>query len=544
MKRLSTIILGTLLLAGLLAGCASQSVKHMSSEQMVVTTSGQASDSARAIEPQINYFAYQYYVNGLLAEQMGDYTSAANAFARARNYSPDSYQITFSLSEAYARIGEPEKAIELLKEIYPKTADVYRLSATCFRMLNDLDNFHKSYRNVVRLDSMDAEAYSMLASLYLRDNDLDSAAWAYESLARTGEGDYRVWNQLGRIYTEKGETQKALSAYRKSLEYDNSPENLSAVVSLADIYQKTDRSDSAAYLLEDVVRKDSTNTVMLNWLVSHYTEDGKFDRALPFAIDLVAEQPDDAAQRRRLGMIYYYVDSLKQADSVFSGLVAGGDNFDLDHHFLGLIAARQNDQERARDEFLKVTEMADTLASGWANLGLAYRKLNQPEKELKAYRTGLSKVRSDEEGQVELMFMLGGAEEQYGDTDSAIETFEKLLKLSPDYHPALNYLGYMLADKNERLDYALKLISRAVDLVPENAAYLDSYGWVYYRLGKFDEAVNYLNRAAALDSDPVIFDHLGDAYQAIGKADQARDWWQKALDLNPDDVAIREKLEH
>ncbi len=543
MKRLPTIFLATLILAGMLTGCASQSVKHMSSEQITVTTSDQGSDST-AEEPQINYFAYQYYVNGVLAEQMGDYSNAANAFARARTYFPDSYQITYALAEAYARIGEPEKSIELLEEIYPKTADVYRLSATCFRMLNDIDNFHKSYRNVVRLDSTDAEAYSMLASLYLRDNDLDSAAWAYESLARTGEGDYRVWNQLGRIYTEKGETQKALDAYRKSLEFDDSPENVSAAVSLADIYQKTDRSDSAASLIEGVVKTDSTNTVMLNWLVSHYTEDGKFDRALPYAVDLVAEQPENAAQQRRLGMIYYYLDSLNQADSVFKDLVVRGDNYDLDHHFLGLIAAKQNNQECARDEFLKVTEMADTLASGWANLGLAYKKLKQPEKELEAYRTGLSKVKSDEQGKVELMFMLGGAQEQYGYADDAIETFEKLLKLSPDYHPALNYLGYMLADKNERLEYALKLISRAVDLSPENAAYLDSYGWVYYRLGKFDKAVNYLNRAAALDSDPVIFDHLGDAYQAIGKADQARDWWQKALDLNPNDVAIREKLEH
>ena len=543
MKRLSTILLATLLLAGLLAGCASQSVKQMSAEQLVVTASG-SGDSTTTEEPPINYFAYQYYINGLMADEMGDYSTAVAAFAKALNYYPGSYQISYSLAEAYARIGEPEKALDVLKKTYPRSADVYRLSAACFRMLDDIDNFHKAYRNVVRLDTTDAEAYSMLASLYLRANDLDSAVWAYESLARTGLGDYRVWNQLGRLYTEKGETNKALDAYRKSLEFDNSPENLSAVVSLADIYQKTNRSDSAASLLEDVVKTDTANTVMLNWLVSHFTEDGKFDRALPYAIDLVAEQPDNVAQKRRLGMIYFYVDSLDRADTIFSGLVSAGDTYDLDHHFLGLIAVRRGNQERARDEFLKVTEMADTLASGWANLGLAYRKLKQPDKEIETYRTGLSRVRSDDEGRVELMFLLGGAQEQNGYTDDAIETFEKLLKLSPDYHPALNYLGYMLADKNERLDYALKLISKAVDLSPENAAYLDSYGWIYYRLGKFDKAVSYLNRAAALDSDPVIFDHLGDAYRAVGKADRAREWWQKALDLKPDDVAIREKLEH
>ena len=78
--------------------------------------------------------------------------------------------------------------------------------------------------------------------------------------------------------------------------------------------------------------------------------------------------------------------------------------------------------------------------------------------------------------------------------------------------------------------------------MPENAAFLDSYGWVFYRQGKYKKAVEYLKKAVSLDSDPVIFDHLGDAYKAKGDTAQARTWWQKALELSPEDEAIKQKL--
>ncbi|MEA3297770.1 MAG: tetratricopeptide repeat protein, partial [candidate division Zixibacteria bacterium] len=83
---------------------------------------------------------------------------------------------------------------------------------------------------------------------------------------------------------------------------------------------------------------------------------------------------------------------------------------------------------------------------------------------------------------------------------------------------------------------------KAVSIEPENAAFLDSYGWAFYHLGQHREALKQLKKAAELDNDPVIYDHLGDSYKAVGNMSQARQWWRKALEQDPQNKDIKRKL--
>jgi tetratricopeptide (TPR) repeat protein len=208
---------------------------------------------------------------------------------------------------------------------------------------------------------------------------------------------------------------------------------------------------------------------------------------------------------------------------------------------MGRIAIIRKDFYRARDELRIVTNDAAAFPDAWLALGFVYRQLERRDEEIETYRAGLLKMR-DEEDAIQLYFSLGAAYEQDGEVDSAVAVFEDLLKHHPDHSPSLNYLGYTLADRGERLEHARELIERAVEMQPQNAAYLDSYGWVCYRLGLFDEAIEHLSAAASLDSDPVIYDHLGDAYKAKGDNDKAREWWEKAIEQKPDDKSILIKL--
>jgi tetratricopeptide (TPR) repeat protein len=130
-----------------------------------------------------------------------------------------------------------------------------------------------------------------------------------------------------------------------------------------------------------------------------------------------------------------------------------------------------------------------------------------------------------------------------------------VLDADPENSGALNYLGYMLADRNVRLEEAHKLVSKAVELEPQNGAYLDSMGWVYYRQNRLEEAADYLQRALRkISKDPTVHDHLGDVYFKQGKIREAIAQWQSSLkeyeannaqaDVDPGEMAkVSKKLE-
>ena len=125
---------------------------------------------------------------------------------------------------------------------------------------------------------------------------------------------------------------------------------------------------------------------------------------------------------------------------------------------------------------------------------------------------------------------------------------------NPNSAAALNYLGYMFAEAGIKLDEAAKLVNRALELDPQNGAYLDSLGWVYYRQNRLPEAENLLVQALQrIGKDPTVHDHLGDIYFKQGKTRDAIMQWQASLqeyeagvsqDMDSNEVArINKKLE-
>lgn len=133
-----------------------------------------------------------------------------------------------------------------------------------------------------------------------------------------------------------------------------------------------------------------------------------------------------------------------------------------------------------------------------------------------------------------IYYQRGIAYERLKEWDKAEPNFRKALELSPDQPQVLNYLGYSWVDMNRNLDEGLDLIRKAVELRPNDGYIIDSLGWAYYRLERFDDAVEQLERAVLITpSDPTINDHLGDAYWRVGREREARFQWQRALDGNP-----------
>lgn len=133
-------------------------------------------------------------------------------------------------------------------------------------------------------------------------------------------------------------------------------------------------------------------------------------------------------------------------------------------------------------------------------------------------------------------FDLAAAYERAGHIDSSVAAFEKIIAQEPDHHPALNYLAYMWAERGENLDRALEYVTRALKHEPDNGAYIDTLGWVYYQQGRFEDAYREHLKAAEIEPDePVILEHLGDVLMKLGRPLEARAYYRITLELGADD---------
>ncbi|MBO9450982.1 tetratricopeptide repeat protein [Tropicibacter sp. R16_0] len=151
-----------------------------------------------------------------------------------------------------------------------------------------------------------------------------------------------------------------------------------------------------------------------------------------------------------------------------------------------------------------------------------------------------------------ILYARGISHERLKQWPQAEADFRTALELEPDQPQVLNYLGYSLVEKQEKLDEALSMIERAVAARPDSGYIVDSLGWVLFRLGRYDEAVDHMERAVELmPIDPVVNDHLGDVYWAVGRTREAEFQWSRALSfIDPEDTdseadpeRIRRKLE-
>ena len=169
-----------------------------------------------------------------------------------------------------------------------------------------------------------------------------------------------------------------------------------------------------------------------------------------------------------------------------------------------------------------------------------FRINKQCDKAIKKYEN-VSKLKADSG---DIFRKLGICYEQTDQTQKAETAFGRALELNPNDSGALNYLGYWWADEGRNLKEAMELITKAVQLYPENGYYADSLGWVYFKIGNTKKAVTWLERAVELaPDDAVIHDHLGDVYWHLGRLLEARYKWQFAYQMYTDKMKRREVSE-
>lgn len=212
----------------------------------------------------------------------------------------------------------------------------------------------------------------------------------------------------------------------------------------------------------------------------------------------------------------------------------------------GLNLADIDRDEEAKKILSAAIEEKPSEYRGYLALGGVYASLKEYAEAAALYERAIDNVDTNGESFWPLYYRMGIAYERIKQWDKAEAAFKHALELSPDQPDVLNYLGYSWIDMNIHLDEGLEMIQKAVDRRPRDGYIVDSLGWAYYRLGRFEEAVTELEKATDLrPRDATINDHLGDAYWRVGRKLEATYQWAQVLgmEIEPEDsVKVQAKL--
>jgi len=455
------------------------------------------------------------------------FDQAAEVLLRASAL-PDAPDIVFiRLGFVYAQLGQTKKAIEanrLAVRKLPRLLPVRRNLYFTYLQAKQPEAALRTLHEAAAEPGTDADYLISLAELYIN--------YGRQFPEQRAQVNGKALEQLNRA--EK----KAPLTVALQLKQADALNLLGDNKGATKAYLKLLDSGNLSAPVRDILRAK---------LVEIFLRDHDHARAREQLEDLLLDNPGNASALYFLGSIAFEEKRWADAIADYQRALLFNPGFEQAHYDLASaqIAAGQGDNavktmEAARKQF--PTSFVNEYL-----LGMAYHEQKKYAEALDHLQAAEALARDGETNRLNaaLYFQLGATSERAGDRTAAEKYFEKCLTLSPDNAEALNYLGYMWAEKGEKLTRAREMIEKALKAEPDNAAFLDSMGWVCYQLGQPREAVDYLLKAVAAEPkepDATVYDHLGDAYAALKEVDKAREAWSKSLSLEASD-AVKQKLD-
>jgi tetratricopeptide (TPR) repeat protein len=443
--------------------------------------------------------------------------SSRPAFAQA---APDAY-FDFLIARHLEATGDNKGAQAQLERAVaedPKSAEVRAELAAFHLRRDDADDAEKAGKEALALDDANSEAHRVLGMLYAAKADdagRGQAAQAVEYVRQAiahlervtdnpaGLTDLNLQYTLGRLYTRAGQTDKAILALTRVV--NENPGSVQGRLALAQAYAVARKMDDAISTLEEIVDDEPR---VASTLGQFQEQAGHLEEAAASYTKALAVAPNSRELKVRR----------------ISALV-GAKDFQKAAELAGQAQTQHPDDLR----------FPQLRAHALLQMGDAPGAITVLEPVAKANP-------NDAATQLSLADLYSNA----GRKGDAEKTVRQLVVLEPGNADALNYLGYMLAERGQQLDEAIRLLRRALDIEPSNPNYLDSLGWAYFRRGDYDQAEKYLGPAAQqMPRNSTVQEHLGDILAKRGRWQDAVAAWGRALQGDGDGVnraALEKKI--
>ncbi|MGC2272369.1 MAG: tetratricopeptide repeat protein [Candidatus Sulfotelmatobacter sp.] len=456
---------------------------------------------------------------------------------------PSSEEAVTTLSLLYSDEGDTTRALQVLSSVPDagRSAKLYSALGATYEQRKEYKRAIDAYRRAIQLDRDNLDAIRGLADNLLNDGQIDAALAQYKVIADANPEDAQTYLRISEIYRRQGKYDEALESLKKA--ETMVPDALEVPYNIAVVYEAQARYDDAEKILQDLLKRTQKAD-------SSYSQSESNNRAIFM---------------ERLGMVYRDQENYPAAVQAFRQMIPLGDDNprtayqdiidtyrEAKEWSQATAVAREAVQKLPDDRDLRMVldaQLADTgdpekpladvrsMLKGtpedrevYLRLAIMYTRLKRwSDAEEALDKAGQLSTKLEDKEYV--FYLRGDAYQRQKKYDQAEGEFKKILALDPQNAAALNYLGYMNADRDVRLEESLDYIKQAVSLEPTDGAYLDSLGWVYFKLGKYDLAEANLTKASLrMGSDQTVQDHLGDLYQKTGRLKLAAAHWERAVE--------------
>lgn len=420
---------------------------------------------------------------------------------------------------------------------------------------------------------------------------IDAAIQANRDALRRDPTLLMAWQHLVAIYSERQQADELFALLAEAASQTSQDPNY--LVTIADLHLAAahlhpTRLDSAKprcrELLDRAAAQPLNDPVLAHRLAGAYRQIGELQKAEDTYLKILERNPSAPLVRENLVDIYLTTSNREAAARQLRSMIEADPTNERATYLLGALAFQENRLEEAEDFLERALVLQPLFEPAYYDLAGVKLSRDKPEEALALldrargrfprsflleFYSGLAHARGKRYAQAVrhyteaealaatgersrlnhvFYFQYGAACERKGDFAEAEQHLRKAIELSPTFSEALNYLGYMWADRGENLDEARALIERALAIEPDHSAYLDSMAWVLFKQGKAAEALEWMLKAIQHveqeeeEEDATLYDHLGDVYQALGEPAKAREAWEKSLSIESNE-AVRKKLE-
>lgn len=518
--------------------------------------------------------AADYFVKACDYDRRGLHNMAEHFYKMAHDLDTSSVILRELLVGKYVLLGKHKDALMLIKRgrtIDELTDSEKRRVAPLYVQL---EQFQHAAKAIGSLGAPSPEEHKLLGYVHERLGNLREATVYYAAGFGADPRSLPLGLKLASLYVGQGGLAKAESLY---VFLDSTfGRNADVLCGLGSLSLMRGDTTVATGFLKESVMVDSTHEQSLRTLAQIHIAQGDLDSAILFYEKLSAGSClTRYLNSRTLALLYYYNEQYDRAGQLLGSLLTDhvGD-YEL-HFYLGLVFAAQENDGLAEMELQKTLALRDDFVDAWRHL--CYLKLDRkdldgaeecaleftkrvPDRGASWRLHGYILSRRHEYGRaIEVLgkalsldkedggawLELGSAYERNRQFAKAADAFLAALRIDPHDHSAANYLGYMWTEQDHNLDSAKALIESALEQEPDNGAYLDSYGWVFYRLGDLDRARHFILKALdKIDDDPIVHAHLGYILADSGDPQGAVKAFRRSIELGAEDGdALGEKIE-